>query len=391
MKKLSNFMWLLAIVLTATFTFVSCGDDKDNPDVEKGKVEVNPEKVFVNGMPKVMDGYVFTRDFKGRLSSMYNKKEKGLVTFDYNNNTLGMTDVPNVVMTVADSDNRTVYKLFLNKDGYVKYCDEIEYRIDNPKTTAWNFEYNSDGQLVKVVQTKDGYKRLSTIIYDGGNAVETVTKSEKDGKETDHYKIYYTSKKETLPIMNKGCLIFNKEQESGYVVAVVDNAGRGTEAQYWINDFLHVRKRKDEYANTQNFMSFTKKFITEKLPKDIEISKADQIELLNKSIQFFKVNDLFNIQLTANNYLTFVLHTSLPLAVIFELPVAVAFLTSLHILTPQYLIKNRRYGYFILLVVAVVLTPADFISDLTMAAPLILLYEVSISVCKYVYKRRRDD
>lgn len=201
-------MWLLAIVLTATFTFVSCGDDKDNPDVEKGKVEVNPEKVFVNGMPKVMDGYVFTRDFKGRLSSMYNKKEKGLVTFDYNNNTLGTTDVPNVVMTVADSDNRTVYKLFLNKDGYVKYCDEIEYRIDNPKTTAWNLEYNSDGQLVKAVQTKDGYKRLSTIIYDGGNAVETVTKSEKDGKETDHYKIYYTSKKETLPIMNKGCLIF---------------------------------------------------------------------------------------------------------------------------------------------------------------------------------------
>lgn len=111
--------------------------------------------------------------------------------------------------------------------------------------------------------------------------------------------------------------------------------------------------------------------------------------LLNVLLSFG--NDLFNIQLTANNYLTFVLHTSLPLAVIFELPVAVAFLTSLHILTPQYLIKNRRYGYFILLVVAVVLTPADFISDLTMAAPLILLYEVSIFVCKYVYKRRRDD
>lgn len=200
-------MWLLAIVLTATFTFVSCGDDKDNPDVEKGKVEVNPEKVFVNGMPKVMDGYVFTRDFKGRLSSMYNKKEKGLVTFDYNNNTLGTTDVPNVVMTVSDSDNRTVYKLFLNKDGYVKYCDEIEYKIDNPKTTAWNFEYNSDGQLVKAVQTKGGTKTSSIITYNSGNAVETVTISEKDGQETDHYKIYYTSKKITLPIANKGCLM----------------------------------------------------------------------------------------------------------------------------------------------------------------------------------------
>ncbi|ATV25858.1 DUF4595 domain-containing protein [Prevotella intermedia] len=207
MKKLFNFMWFLAIVLTATITFVSCGDDKDNPDVEKGKVEVNPEKVFVNGMPKVIDGYVFTRDFKGRLSSMYNKKEKGSVTFDYNNNTLGTTDVPNVVMTVSDSDNRTVYKLFLNKDGYVKYCDEIEYKIDNPKTTAWNFEYNSDGQLVKAVQTKGGTKTSSIITYNSGNAVETVTISEKDGQETDHYKIYYTSKKITLPIANKGCLM----------------------------------------------------------------------------------------------------------------------------------------------------------------------------------------
>ena len=110
--------------------------------------------------------------------------------------------------------------------------------------------------------------------------------------------------------------------------------------------------------------------------------------LLNVLLSFG--DDLFNIQLTANSYLTFIIHTSLPLGIIFELPVIVAFLTSLHILTPQYLIKNRRYGYFILLVLAVVLTPADFISDLTMAAPLILLYEVSILVCKYIYKKRRD-
>jgi len=102
-------------------------------------------------------------------------------------------------------------------------------------------------------------------------------------------------------------------------------------------------------------------------------------------------DNLFNVQLTANNYLEFVLHTSLPLGIIFELPVLVAFLTSLHILTPQYLIKNRRYAYFALLVIAVVVTPADFISDLTMTAPLILLYEASIIVCKYIYRKRRKD
>lgn len=99
--------------------------------------------------------------------------------------------------------------------------------------------------------------------------------------------------------------------------------------------------------------------------------------------------NLFNVQLTADSYLAFVLHTSLPLGVIFELPVIAAFLTSLHIITPKFLIKNRRYGYFLLLVLAVVLTPADFISDLTMTAPLILLYEVSVLISKYIYNKRR--
>ena len=43
MKKLFNFMWFLAIVLTATITFTSCGKDKDEP-VDKNKVKVNPAK-----------------------------------------------------------------------------------------------------------------------------------------------------------------------------------------------------------------------------------------------------------------------------------------------------------------------------------------------------------
>ena len=39
--------------------------------------------------------------------------------------------------------------------------------------------------------------------------------------------------------LDKGCLIFNTERENGYVIAVVDNSSKGTEAQYWMDDFLH--------------------------------------------------------------------------------------------------------------------------------------------------------
>lgn len=211
MKKLSNFVWLLAIALGAAIALTACSKNSDGPDggEDKGKVEVNPTKVFVNGMPKMVDGSVFTRDFKGRLSSIYNKEENVLIAFAYTSSILGTKDVPNVVMTVTDADERTVYNLFLNKDGFVKYCDEIDYekKGNTPKTTTWNFEYNSDGQLIKAVQSKDGVKTSSTIAYNDGDAVETVTMSEKDGKETDHYRIYYTSKKVTSPIENRGCIM----------------------------------------------------------------------------------------------------------------------------------------------------------------------------------------
>ena len=100
--------------------------------------------------------------------------------------------------------------------------------------------------------------------------------------------------------LDKGCLIFNKEKENGYVVAVVDNTNKGIEAQYWIDDFLHVRQRKDEYANTQNFMTFAKDFVTKELPNEFEVTKADQIDLLNKSLKFFKEKDTFDIEEFAN-------------------------------------------------------------------------------------------
>ena len=96
--------------------------------------------------------------------------------------------------------------------------------------------------------------------------------------------------------LDKGCLIFNKERENGYIVAAVDNTNKGIEAQYWIDDFLHIRQRKDEYANTQNVMTMAKNFVTKELPKEFEVSKADQIDLLNKSLKFFKEKDTFDIE-----------------------------------------------------------------------------------------------
>lgn len=100
--------------------------------------------------------------------------------------------------------------------------------------------------------------------------------------------------------LDKGCLIFNTDKENGYVVSVVDNTNKGAEAHYWIDDFLHVRQRKDEYYNTQNVMTLAKNFVVKELPKAFDVSKADQAELLNKTTQFFKGKDTFDMSEFAN-------------------------------------------------------------------------------------------
>ncbi|WP_066299664.1 twin-arginine translocase subunit TatC [Bacillus sp. FJAT-29937] len=91
---------------------------------------------------------------------------------------------------------------------------------------------------------------------------------------------------------------------------------------------------------------------------------------------------------TAEKYFRFIMHMTMPFGVLFELPVVVMFLTSLGILNPYALAKIRKYAYFVLIVIAVVISPPDFMSDFLVAIPLLFLYEISINLSKIVYKRK---
>lgn len=91
---------------------------------------------------------------------------------------------------------------------------------------------------------------------------------------------------------------------------------------------------------------------------------------------------------TAEKYFRFIMNMTMPFGVLFELPVVVMFLTSLGILNPYALAKIRKYAYFVLIVIAVVISPPDFMSDFLVAIPLLFLYEISINLSKIVYKRK---
>lgn len=100
--------------------------------------------------------------------------------------------------------------------------------------------------------------------------------------------------------LDKGCLIYDTDRENGYVVAVVDNTNKGTEARYWLDDFLHVRQRQDNYHHTENAISMCKSFVTQQLPQQFDVTKADQADLLNRSAKFFKEKETFDMQEFAN-------------------------------------------------------------------------------------------
>lgn len=93
---------------------------------------------------------------------------------------------------------------------------------------------------------------------------------------------------------DKGCIVFNTEKENGYLVAVVDALGKGSEAQYWKEEFLRLKIRKDEFHQTKSYLDLCKTFVVEQIPKEFQVSKADQADILNKSSNFFKSNQDFS-------------------------------------------------------------------------------------------------
>src|SRR5690625_207951 len=97
---------------------------------------------------------------------------------------------------------------------------------------------------------------------------------------------------------------------------------------------------------------------------------------------------MFNDLFTLEKYVRFIFRITIPFALIFEIPIIMMFLTSLGIITPDFLRKMRKYAYFILLIVGAVVTPPDVILQLAVAIPLFILYEISIYLSQIVHRKK---
>ncbi|BCJ85630.1 twin-arginine translocase subunit TatC [Effusibacillus dendaii] len=98
----------------------------------------------------------------------------------------------------------------------------------------------------------------------------------------------------------------------------------------------------------------------------------------------------FTVLMTASSYFGLMTNIVLPLGFFFDMPVVVLFLTRIGIITPQQLTRFRKYAYLVLVVIASMISPPEFISHLSVAVPLILLYEISIWISKWAYRNRGE-
>ncbi|CAN5439051.1 nucleoid-associated protein [soil metagenome] len=134
-----------------------------------------------------------------------------------------------------------------------------------------------------------------------------------DGKEVEAIGLFKTESKEKyldatlkkeayrlnfhegVPLgkVEKGCLIFNSAEE-GLSVCVVDS--KSNEALYWTNDFLNVTPQSNSFHQTKTYLKICQEFVTAQLPEVVDVTKADQIDLMNRSVEYFKSNTELNMK-----------------------------------------------------------------------------------------------
>ncbi len=93
-------------------------------------------------------------------------------------------------------------------------------------------------------------------------------------------------------------------------------------------------------------------------------------------------------KISADEYMSFVLSMVLAAGIVFELPMLSFFLSKIGILKPEFMRKYRKHAIVAILLLAAIVTPGpDITSQLMLGIPLLLLYEISILICKYSQKK----
>ena len=92
-----------------------------------------------------------------------------------------------------------------------------------------------------------------------------------------------------------------------------------------------------------------------------------------------------------SSYISLVRASVLASGLIFQLPIVIYFLTKVGLVTPEILRKYRKFALVIVLIISAVITPPDIASQVIVAVPVVILYEISIYISKAVLRKQAKE
>lgn len=101
----------------------------------------------------------------------------------------------------------------------------------------------------------------------------------------------------------------------------------------------------------------------------------------------YQVSDLVNNEIDLASYIGTVRAAVIACGIMFELPIIIFFLTKVGLVTPEILKKYRKIALVIVLILSAIITPPDITSQIVVAIPVLILYQISIYISKMVIKR----
>mgnify|MGYP002663016356 CR=1 FL=1 len=107
------------------------------------------------------------------------------------------------------------------------------------------------------------------------------------------------------------------------------------------------------------------------------------------SVQFFAsyiISPEISNGIDMDSYISLMKTSAIASGLLFELPIIIYFLTKIGLVNPEFLRKYRKYALVIVLIIAAIITPPDVISQIIVAIPIMILYEISIFISAYVVK-----
>ncbi|WP_353777905.1 twin-arginine translocase subunit TatC [Winogradskyella sp. 3972H.M.0a.05] len=103
----------------------------------------------------------------------------------------------------------------------------------------------------------------------------------------------------------------------------------------------------------------------------------------------YSISDSISNEFDVSSVIAIVRSSALASGIVFELPIIIYFLTKIGLVTPKFLKKYRKFALVIVLILSAIITPPDIASQVIVAIPILILYQVSIYISAIVLRNQK--